>query len=288
MSTTFENTLDDVLRTSAAAINRWGSVSAAIVETRLPLEEELATIEAAQAGDEDSLITLMYAYGPALANGIRAHQARLGEEEARSVAVMGLIEAVQAFDATRGDRLAGIVAQHITKALRAVATAPTSMPDWAQYAYLTLMKRYDNDPVEAEKHAPTDFEMSRAVFRAVRDGLSRSEGLMVAGVTPDPQLDGARPLWADDRAEVETGVIRDILVGEAFKAVNTVERDVIEYVYGFVTGEPLSDGAAAYAISLRDLGQDAVDEKQSTISRAAAQRHHQKGLVKMRKALSEG
>lgn len=292
MSTSFENTLDDILRVSSAALARHNNDrNASIAETMLPLDVEVDAIERAKAGDEDSLITLLYAYGPALAAGIQAHRRRLGEDEARSVAVLGLIEAIQVFDPSFGTGLAGIVAFHITAALTSVSASPVSVTRWAEQTFLMLVKKHKDDYEAAAADAP-NYRMSSMLFREIRQ-MRSTHGTGSSWVESDAQaeqlavLEGGNPIWGAS-ADVETVVMTEILCRAAFSAVNATERDVIQYVYGFSTGEPMSDGAAAYAISLRDLGQEAVDENQSSISRAAAQRHHQKGLAKMRKALSDG
>lgn len=251
-------------------------------EHRLDQETEREQIARAQWGDQDATIALLYAYAPVLRSLASRHAARLGVEEARSVAVSGLVEAIFAFDLARFDgRLAGIAHDYVANALHSTATTAVAIPERIVKRYLGIMRRADNDYARAlDLIAGGDVHMSRSVFLAVREALSANYL-----TEEEARAATASPVWAPAGSDAFTDSDDRGLARAALAACSPVQRDVAVYAYGFATGDPMSDGEVAEAISVRDLGQDAVDQGQSVLSRAGVQRHRTKGVGVMREAL---
>lgn len=262
--------------------------------------EERATIAAAKAGDESATLALIYAYAPVLRNCVSRYRnagdawdgwtlvSSQNADEARMIAVGGLLEAVKAFDlGGPHERLAATVWEYVTRSFSdsmAAMEGGASIPPRTLTRFYGILNRADRDVAEAERIAP-EYAMTRETFRAVLDavktGRIEEESLTEAGA--ERVAGEARPLWS---AEDGFAAAEDrILCETAFAAVETDEADVVRHAYGFATGEPLSDMAIVYALTVRDLGVDrAVAE--TVVSRATVQRLRTGALVKMRAALA--
>ena len=274
MTTYFETVLSQIFDRSA--------------EARLSLDEERAAIAAAKDGDESATVALLYAYAPTLRSAAARHRETLGED-ARQVAVVGLLEAVRAFDFEKTyDRLAAIVWEYVTDALLGAAgsTLAVPVPPRTLKRFFGVLRRANGDVAAAALIAP-DHDLSREAFYAIL-GAVRVESLEVGqdedrgdrGPTPEPEY---VPLW-DNATAIE--VEDRLLVEAAFDAVDPEEEEVCRYAYGFVSGEALSDAGVVHAVSVRDLGADAVAEGQTILSRATVQRSRVSALGKMREALA--
>ena len=184
-------------------------------EARMEREEERRQIAAAQLGDEDATVALIYAYAPVLRAWSSRYTSRLGAEEARSLAISGLLEAIHAFNLREhSGQLAGIVWQHVSNALRDSGTLVT-VPEWSRRTYLTILRTAGDDHPTAEKLAPS-LGMTVETFRAVREALAATH-LDVHGAqsresdarNPYYSIDRATPIWIEDRAAVDQDV-RDL------------------------------------------------------------------------------
>ena len=247
-------------------------------EARLDREEERRQIAAAQVGDEKATIALLYAYAPVLRAWSARYTSRLGAEEARSLAIAGLLEAIHAFNLREhSGQLAGIVWQHVSNSLRESGTI-VSVPEWTRRTYLTILRTAGDDHLAAERLAPS-MGMTVETFRAVREALAASH----LDETHGHSIDRATPVWVADRDAVRQDV-RDLAL-EALAAVDGEARDVVRYAYGFVTGDPMSDEEVRKAISTRDLGEDAVAAGETTMSRAKVQRIRKGAIVTMKNSL---
>lgn len=305
-------------------------------EERMTRDEERRQIALAQTGDEDATIALIYAYAPALRAQVSRHSGRLGVEEARSSAILGLMEAIRAFNLRdHSGQLAGIVWPHISNALRgADGGGSVTIPFMARRYYLEIMRAAGGDERLAEELAPS-MKMSVDSFRAVREALRVSaltDGDEAEGYSGGRSIDRATPVWVADkdavRAEVrdmaqealaaitpkhdavpklvdgkfrwaatvqEHGATEELGIfatkGEALIAAATEAAsrrdpvDVIRHAYGFVTGEAMSDKEVRRAIAIRELGEDAVEAGESTMSRAKVQRLRTTALAIMKSYL---
>ncbi len=282
MTTYFERILTDVFDRGA--------------EARLSIEEEREAIRLAKTGDEAATVALCYAYSPTLRNAEARHRETLGAE-ARHVAVIGLLEAVHAFDLDGTHRrLAAIVWQYVTDELLEAAgsTNAVLVPARTLKRFFGILRKADGDFASAVDLAEAH-NMARETFYAVRAALgvdsldvSRADGETITGTAGFAREDGwagadTRPLWETPASEEDR-----VLVEAAFLAVDDLERDVVRVKYGFegeASDRTLSDDATVHALSVRDLGEDAVLEGQSVISRQKVQRTHASALAKMREAL---
>lgn len=236
-------------------------------------EEEVATIAKAKAGDEQAVIDLMYAYTFALNNALGkfrkaggGNRGSFGDsvEERRSLAVMGFMEAIHAFDAEKHGRLAAIIGVHLVQEIGGmVGTIAFTVPQRTLTRFFSILRMADGDLIEGAKLAP-EYSMTSETFTAVADACrTTSHGLPTDG---DPSWEnGASPLWS--RADKEED---DILVMAAFGAVDDLEGEVVSLAYGFDDYDPVSDAEVAHRMGL---------------SRPKVQRVRASALVKMREAL---
>lgn len=273
MTTSFEKVLIDVFEQEA--------------EHRIAdAAEERETIARAKAGDEAATIALIYAYAPALRN-TTARYRNAGDvwdgwtlvssqnvDEARSIAVGGLIEAIYAFDLDGPhERLAATVWEYITAHFSenmAAIENGLSVPSRSLKRFYGIVNRAERDLVLAEQIAPK-YAMSRETFRAIRDAVraGRIEDEAVSDESTERLHASARPIW-DDRDNFAAAEDR-ILVEAAFEAVDTLEEDVVRDAYGFSDYRPLSDGVIA---------------TRRGMTRPTVQRTRSRALGKMREALA--
>lgn len=218
-------------------------------EARLDVEAERTAIAATKTGDEAATVALLYAYAPTLRSVVAAY-ARRGEghqfdrEELTSAAVLGLLQAVAAFDLD-GDqvRLAGTVHDYVVDAVgTAVAdVVAVTVPTRTLKRFFAIIRAAKGDEAEAVKMAPS-FEMSVDTFLAVRRAVNAaSTDVPISGDEGEQRAwsDAARPLWIDGDA-FEDATDR-ILVDLAFASVDDLEEDVCRMRYGFSSYEPMSD-----------------------------------------------
>lgn len=253
-------------------------------EKRLTRDEEIAAIQAAKVGDEAATIALIYAYAPTLRNSIRRYKFSgvvwgddtaaipvMDRDDARSMAVLGLLEAVEAFDEEKHDRLAGIVGGYVTDSLsRGMATmVPISVPSRTLKRFFGILRHANGDVVRARQIAP-DFAMARDTFDDVLAAVRHVDDLDASSESDEGDegpalIDAARSIWeTPDDAE------NRVLVEAAFEAVTSQEKAVVRIAYGFEDPEAQPDAEVAHRLGL---------------SRQKAQRLRTGALVKMRQAL---
>lgn len=241
-------------------------------EQRLSQDEERETLHAAQAGDEDAKMTLLYAYAPALRNVVARYRDVLGADDARMAAVLAFLDAVAAFDPERYDRLAAVVAPALTNELGELvaASAAVSVPHRTRTRFFGILRRAGNDVHKAVLLAPK-YEMSRETFYAVLEAIN-AESMDAPGDGERDEFGGyerpAVPLWNPE--DVYADAEDRILVEMAFSAVDDQETDICRMSYGFTSYNPLPDGQIAH-----DLG----------MTRPTVQRRRAGALSKMRDAL---
>lgn len=257
---------------------------------RLDLAEERALIASAQAGDPAAVERLLVAYTPALRSAVShftrsmsAHPSREALEDIRSNAVLALVEAIHAFDPERHDRLAATAPAYIRDGVSTSAASATAftVPERTLKRFFGIMRTAEGDVAKAIELAP-EHEMKRETFLAVLEavrGVDSFEKLLddatsgygdtgtrygIAGATNDVEgvsLTSSGPIAdAEDR----------ILVELAFRAVDTLEKDVVGLAYGFTDYDPVPDAEIATRLGL---------------SRQKAQRVRSGALGKMREKL---
>lgn len=250
-------------------------------ERRLDRETERATIALAQIGDEDATLALLYAYAPVLRNLVGRHAARIGREEAQMTAVSGLLAAVHAFDLANFDgQLAGIIYSHISTALREVSSTAMPIDSRTLRRYQSILKEADGNFHQA-LNLTHKYEMARSTFVAVHEALYANH------LADQPyRLDQATPIWAPAASDAFTDADDAALLTLAWRSVDASQTDVLRHAYGFESfGDPMSDQEIVHAMSVRELGEEAVAEGQVVVSRATVQRRKSKGLESMRDAV---
>lgn len=251
-------------------------------ERRLSVVEEQAAIRAAAEGDSEALVALVYAYAAALRSVARSYRAAIENgaadpDDVRQAAVVGLLDAVRAFDPAKGDRLAGLVVQKIREALHGEQiTGGFSIPDRTLTRFAGLLRKADGDPTEAARIAP-DHGMSRETFWAVFSVVRGTESLDAEtspresaaprGERRDAVILGAA--WEPDYANSADEDYVDL----AFESIrhNDLATDVVRLAYGFTDYEPQSDGEVADRLGL---------------TRSKTQRVRSRALDTMRDALA--
>jgi len=246
-------------------------------------DTEREAIALAQYGDQDATLRLLRAYSPLLRRQAALHSARLGTDEARAQAVLGLIEAVHSFDLEGFDgQLAGLAPKVVSRVMN------DAEPDWQEVPvaprtkrrYLDILKRADYDAELAADMAP-QFDMSRSTFLSIREALD------VRHIGDGQVLLGQRavPLWQDPEDDRYGDVDDLMLANAALGAVDGFPRDVVEHYYGFVTGDPMSDAEIVQALSERDLGDERAAAGESVTNRSKVERNRRQALGTMRDRL---
>jgi DNA-directed RNA polymerase specialized sigma subunit len=247
-------------------------------EARLSVEAEAEALAAAKNGEEGGTVALVYAYAPALRKLAARNALTLGVDEARSVAVAGLIEAVHAYDPARGERLAGILpgllGDHMAE--RLATEHVVSVPARTLKRFFGILRRADGDVNAAAELAPS-YEMTRETFLAVLDAV-RGESLDAItatrtehsgpGSAADAEVEAHSPWGGPDAyADAEDRVLCEV----AFRAVDAQEKEVVGLAYGFLDYDPVPDAEIGERLGF---------------SRAKAQRTRSGALGKMREALA--
>lgn len=249
-------------------------------EVRLSLEDEREALAAAQGGDADATLRLVLAYAPALRNGVAAFTratadgaSRQDLDDVRSQAVLGLLEAIQAFDPERHERLAALAPGHIRNAVATEAAGVSSftVPERTLKRFFGILRAADGNVYEAARIAPSmemRAETFLAVLAAVRNVGSLDAALDAAAESGEDSWGfvDARPLWDGSEADADDRV----LVETAFEAVGPLEADVTRLAFGFSDFDPVPDAEIGHRLGF---------------SRAKVQRTRSSALTKMRSAL---
>jgi DNA-directed RNA polymerase specialized sigma subunit len=260
---------------------------------QLTLEAERELIRRAKDHDEEAVIGLLYAYGPLLrksvgryryAGGVWAENqssSSASQEDLRSGAVLALLEAVEAFDFERWDRLAAILPQITADELATALVGPVafSVPSRTLKRFYSILRAAKGNVYEAAALAPS-LKMTTDTFLAVHQAVRKADSLDAfvtngSGQTGDSSAevigaaynnDNAGPVWDGAYADVEDA----ILVETAFQVVDTLEKDVIRLAYGFSDYDPVPDAEIGERLGF---------------SRPKVQRVRASGLAKMRVAI---
>lgn len=268
----------DALSAQRDIIARTGSVFAAIFQTgdglHITAEVEAELLAAARGGDQDAGEALMLAYAGAIASAAGGRGAKVTQEDAEAALMSAFWEHAMG---TPEDRRIGhglpLALRHAINDAWAEGLC-ADVPYRTARRYFGLIRRAGGDVELAASMAP-DYDMSVDTFWAVyylMRPLGSSEGT---------------DLYGDAHAELYSVAESDYqLAHTALDAVEGVERDVATHAYGFASGEPMSDGEVAEAISERDLPRAAFEGGQRSISRPSVQRARARALDTMREALA--
>ena len=275
-----------------------------------PLTEaaEAAAITAAQAGDEAATLQLLAAYGPVLRSTVAEYKggladgqlsARQGDysepssllADLRQAALLGFMEALQAYDPAKGARLAGIVRQYINDAVGIEANGRSAfeIPKRTLTRFFGIMAEADNDLEAALALAPKR-EMAADTFMTIYRSLAADslESLLDSDTTsgsisgPGTRSDrtSTSPVFAPSPVvDVEDRILCDA----ALRACDDDEHRVVSLQYGFQAVVEIVDGDRVQVDRLpsdREIG-DILG-----MTRPTVQRRGKSALGKMRKALS--
>lgn len=237
-----------------------------------PIEDpatETELIDAAKDGDDEAFLRLFAAYIPALNRAVRQFSSALPQDDARQAATLGLMQAVQAFDPERSNRLASILRSYVADALASAASDATggfAVPTRTLKRFFSILSRAGGDVREALRLAP-NFEMTEETFRAVHAAVSATASLEVelgeGGDRVDASISALDVLSPTEIVDAEDRVLCRL----AFSAVNKTEAAVCRLAYGFADYDPQPDGEIGFRLGF---------------SRLKALRTRQRALGKMR------
>lgn len=245
------------------------------------IEEERALIADAKAGSEAATVALMYAYAPAMRSALRWFTRSAPTvpqatdlEEARARAVVGLLEAVQAFDPAVHTRLAAIATEHIASEVSSLAADAVgfTVPERTLRRFYGILRKADGNVYEAANLAP-EYKMRRETFFAVLSAVRNVDSYDVEPTEEDHErgsggLDSmvARPLWSGEYEDAEDRILAEV----ALESVDARSETVCRMAYGFTDYDPVPDAEIG-----RRLG----------MTRPTTQRVRVRALETMREAL---
>lgn len=250
-----------------------------VFEPMTLLDERLAIVSA-KDGDKDATTRLLRAYAPAIRAGVAWYTSRslnalqqTDVDDIRSAAVLGVLDAIQAFDLEKHERLAAIVARHIDHEISAQADVVPgfTVPSRTLSRFFGILRAASGNVYEAARLAQ-DYNMRTETFLAVLGSLRDVDSIDEITSAAYRGTDGAgtdlvaSPLWDNKTPDVEDR----ILVEAAFAAMDTLEKDVIRLAYGFIEADPVPDAEIGHRFGL---------------SRQKTQRTRALGLAKARIAL---
>lgn len=228
----------------------------------LPLAEERTLIASAQAGDSDSVWSLILHYRRALqlaAWRVRKAVRTLTPQQIEDLEadlILTAVTTIQNFDSTRFVRLGQVLAGRLRDTATSMATALV-VPRGTLSLWFKIWRAADQDTKLAEVLAP-DLGMSASTFRAINHALAHAESDWVS-------IPFAAAVPTADEETYH-------LAHHALDVLTPSERDVIELAYGF-RGEPKTDEEVSL---IREASKRTVKEQRT------------KALAKMRKALTDG
>jgi len=249
--------------------------------------DERQAIALAAHGDQAALEKLLLAYAPIIRKLVGVHRHSGGArstdgmdphalDDLRGAALLGVMEAVHAFDPEAHVRLGAVLGGYVADAVKATGSAPASslsIQSRTLTRFFGIVREAGGDMVAAEALAPQRemlVETFRAIRSALRDGLSYDA---LAGVDGE----GEGQAWeagATGFHYADTDAIADVedamLVAAAFRAVDETETSVCRLAYGFDDRDPLTHDEVAVELGM---------------SLSTARRTRTRALDKMRSAL---
>lgn len=211
---------------------------------------ERDTIAAAKLGDEAATLRLFSAYLPTMKQAVGHFSETLGRDDARQTAVLGLLRAIQAFNAEHHLRLAAVIREYLHLELQEAerdASSGFSVPPRTVRRALGILERAGRDVNEAVRIAP-EYQMEPATLLAVLAAISSVTSL-------DQAIDarGEAALY-DAEAVTADRAVSDIddrqKVRVAMAAVTPLERDVCRMAYGFTDPDPIPDAEIGHRMGM--------------------------------------
>lgn len=261
----------------------------------ITVDEEVALIGAAQAGDEDAQMTLLGQYRPLLLKIIGSAAKVMNREDAEMVATLTFFEVLADHDVQDGAYRTGSLAARLRPRLQdALGVARTTssrmvpVPKTTHRRYLDVMEETGGDLVEAGRLAPS-YGLASSTLALIH--AMTHEAPHVTGATEDadaPNFHGqARPLRGEVPDPFEA-VNDAVLVDVAMGALVRIEREVVEHYFGFLDRDQegtLTDAEVAHRLNVAELGAERVENGETVVSRATVQRRRETALAVMRRAL---
>lgn len=206
----------------------------------LPLAEETALITAAQAGDRDAQLALLWQYRGLLqwnASRVRTRIRGMSKEQVEDLEgdlVVTALAAIQDLDLTKHFRLAATLKNALSR-LAAHRTAALEIPRTVLARWSKILGHADGDVQKAAEIAP-EWGMTSDTFRAVHAALDFTD-----------QDWSAEPYTAARGPVVDTTTYG--LAHSALESLKPEDRQILELAYGF-SGDPKSDGEVADILGL--------------------------------------
>lgn len=256
----------------------------------LSLDDEIAAIEAAQLGDDSATVALLTAYGPVLrstvgrfitSNFSETSRGALDQDDLRSIALTAFLEVIRDHDASKGERLAGVVSQRITRGLtdEFSEVSAVEVPGRTVRRFYGILREADGDINAARDLAPLR-EMTHATFDAVLAAVSADS---IDHTIEADRADNRESTYAPVFSPSPVVDVEDkILADAALRACDDDEHRVVSLQYGFQAVVEIVDGQRVQVDRLpsdREIG-DIIG-----MTRPTVQRRGKSALSKMRKAL---
>lgn len=265
-------------------------------------------IAAAREGSGEAYVSLIYAYGSALRGMAREFGNQHfnhpnyswnapSDEDLHTACMEALDAALEAYDPSRADRLAGVIGRHTAAhdAMRAALNWTDRNGKGVHVPYGTLKKFYalvnaawddlgrDASFAESVDHAARHFadgHMSGATIRAIGDIVDYAKPNVSlsapCGGDEDDPLTWAEVLEDPTAVAAITRVEDKVMADKALAAVEPDERTIVRHAYGFApeSYRPMSDEEVA-EVTKHTLG----------YSRSTVQRKRSRALATMRAEL---
>lgn len=220
----------------------------------VPIADEVDVIAAAKTGDEAATLALFAAYVPAVRRIVARFTSALPLDDARQTAFLGFLDAVEAFNVDRSDRLASILREKVYEALSDAAgdaVGGFAVPSRTLKRYFGILRRHGGDPEAAALAAPS-YEMAEATFRAVHHAVNADDSLD-AEIEMSGGVDQLTEVTATGLPREFADVEDAVLVAAAFRSIDDFSADVCRLKYGFTTGDEMTDDAVGYHLGVSRL-----------------------------------
>lgn len=243
----------------------------------LTVEAEVALIDEAQAGNEESFLALAHAYGPTLRASVGKAKKTNDREEVEAEALAAFAEVVYTHDAHDENYANGRLASRLTPHLRdRLGEAQTqratvfTIPKRTYTRYYGILNAADGDFEAALALAPS-MAMKASTFAEVHGMVQEASSLTHDDEDSDGEEHYARPVLNITERDFYCEAEDAVMVEVAFAAVEDEQARIMELAYGFTEYEPVSDAEIAHRLGNQ--------------TRPTIQRKRVAALASMRKAL---
>lgn len=242
------------------------------ISQEITSEREADLIIKAKGGNDEALVDLMFAYGPALRTAYYTYSS-IDADERQGAIVAGMYEAIWSFDVNKGARLAATLPHSLQEALSTSAGHQNifNVPKRTLSRFFNILRAAEGDS-------------KKALTLCEGKGMSRMTYLLILQAVQTPELlEILTGLGDDERGNyLESHAISittaepindedDDLLEVAWASVEPVEEQVVRHAYGFESyGDPQTDDEVGEALGF---------------GRMTANRTRHKALTKMRIAV---